>query len=65
MRGNNIKEKKVVSLIFTTFWIRSYLNKLDWLTPQDIYYLASVVYFADPVGQISVHFISAPDLDYL
>ena len=39
MRGNNFKEKKVVPLIFTLFWIRSHLNKLDRLTPQDVYYL--------------------------
>ena len=37
MRGNNFKEKKVVPLIFTQFWIRSHLNKLDRLTPQDVY----------------------------
>ena len=33
MRGNNFKEKKVVPLIFTQFWIRSHLNQLDRLTP--------------------------------
>ena len=37
MRGNNFKEKKVIPLIFTQFWIRSHLNKLDRLTPQDVY----------------------------
>ena len=37
MRGNNFKEKKVVPLIFTQFWIRSHLNQLDRLTPQDVY----------------------------
>ena len=36
MEGNNFK-KKVVPLIFTQFWIISHLNKLDRLTPQDIY----------------------------
>ena len=38
MTGNNFKEKKVVPLIFTQFWSRSHLNKLDRLTPQDVYY---------------------------
>ena len=38
MTGNNFKEKKVVPLIFTQFWSRSHLNKLDQLTPQDVYY---------------------------
>ena len=42
MRGNNIKEKKVVPLIFTQFWIRSHLNKLNLLTPQDVYYLDTI-----------------------
>ena len=37
MRGNNFKQKKFVPLIFTQFWIRSHLNKLDRLTPQDAY----------------------------
>ena len=36
MRGNNFKEKKVIPLIFTEFWIRSHLNKLDRLTPQEV-----------------------------
>ena len=36
MRGNNFKEKKVVPLIFMQFWIRSHLNQLDRLTPQDV-----------------------------
>ena len=35
MRGKNFKEKNIVPLIFTQFWIRNHLNKLDWLTPQD------------------------------
>ena len=29
MTGNNFKEKKVVPLIFTQFWSRSHLSKLD------------------------------------
>jgi hypothetical protein len=37
MTGNNFKEKKVVSLIFTKFRIRSHSNKLYFLTPQDFY----------------------------
>ena len=37
MRGNNFKQKKVVPLIFMQFWIRSHLNQLDRLTPQDVY----------------------------
>ena len=37
MSGNSFKEKKVIPLIFTLFWIRSHLNKLDCLTPQDVY----------------------------
>ena len=41
MRGNNFKEKKVVPLIFTHYWIRSHLNKLDRLTPKDVYYLTN------------------------
>ena len=36
MRGNKFKEKKVVPLIFTQFWIRSHLNQIDRLTPQDV-----------------------------
>ena len=39
MKGNNFKGKKVVLLIFIQFWIRSHLNQLDRLTPQDIYYV--------------------------
>ena len=30
------KRKKVVPLIFTQFWIRSHLNKLDRLISQDV-----------------------------
>ena len=41
MTGNNFKEKKVVSLIFMQFWSRSHLNKLDRLTPQDVYWIIS------------------------
>ena len=37
------QKKKVVSLIFTQFWSRSHLSKLDRLTPQDVYYR---VYYA-------------------
>ena len=37
MRRNNFKEKKGIPLLFKQFWIRSYLNKLDRLTPQDVY----------------------------
>ena len=37
MRGNNFKEKKVVPWIFMHFRIRSHLNQLDPLTPQDVY----------------------------
>ena len=39
MRGNDLEETKVVPLIFKQFWSRSHLNKLDRLTPQDVYYL--------------------------
>ena len=39
MTGNNFKEKKAISLIFMQIWSRSHLNKLDWLTPQDVYYI--------------------------
>ena len=46
MRGNNFKEKKVVPLIFTQFWIRSHLNKLDRLTPQDVYYVGNVFFYS-------------------
>ena len=45
MRGNNFKEKKVVPLIFTQFCIRSHLNKLYWLTPQDIYLVCNYILF--------------------
>ena len=38
MRGINFKEKKVVPLIFMQF-CHCHLNKLDRLTPQDVYYL--------------------------
>ena len=41
MRGNNFKEKKVIPLIFTQFWIRSHLNQLVRLTPQDVYHLST------------------------
>ena len=37
MRWNNFKEKWGAPLIFKKFWIRSHLNKLDRLTPQDVY----------------------------
>ena len=41
MRGTYFEESKVVSLVFKQFWSRSHLNKLDWLTPQDVYYTCS------------------------
>ena len=46
MRGNNFKEKKVVPLIFTQFWIRTHLNQLDPLTPQDAYYVGVLYWTA-------------------
>ena len=42
MRGNNFKEKKVIPFIFTQFRIRSHLNKIDRLTPQDVSFTAVV-----------------------
>ena len=36
MTWNNFKEKKAALLIFMQFWSRSHMNKLDWLTPQDV-----------------------------
>ena len=35
------QRKEIVSLIFTQFWSRSHLSKLDQLTPQDVYYLCT------------------------
>ena len=43
MRGNDFEEKNAVPLIFKQFWSRSYLNKFDRLTPQDIYYIQAVL----------------------
>ena len=34
-----LKKHKVITSIFMPFWRRNNLDKLDWLTPQDIYYL--------------------------
>ena len=45
MRGNNFKEKKVVPLTFPQFWVTSHLNKLDWLTPQDVYCVPFCIWF--------------------
>ena len=42
MTGNNFKEKKAVPFIFTQFWSRSHLNKLDRLTPQDVYCVLTI-----------------------
>ena len=39
MTGNTFEQKKIVPLIFTQFWSRSHLNKLDRLTPQDVYFI--------------------------
>ena len=44
MRGNDFEVNKVVPLIFKQFWSRSDLNKLDWLTPQDVYYIVYLLY---------------------
>ena len=43
MRGNDFEENKVVLLIFTKFWCRSHLNKLDRLTPQDVYCILTLI----------------------
>ena len=40
MRENDFKENKVILLIVKQFWSISHLILLDWLTPQDVYYIA-------------------------
>ena len=37
------KKNKVVPSKFMKFQSRKNLNKLDWLTPQDVYYICSSV----------------------
>ena len=37
MRGNYFEENKVVPSIFMQFRSRNHMNKLDSLTPQDVY----------------------------
>ena len=44
MRWNDFEENKVVPLISKQFLNRSHLNKLDRLTPQDVYYLHTYIY---------------------
>ena len=44
MRGHDFEKNKVVPLIFKQFYSRSHLNKLDRLTPKDIYYLPKYVF---------------------
>ena len=36
LKSPGLKCPSTVLLIFMQFWIRSHLNKLDWLTPQDV-----------------------------
>ena len=66
MRGNIFKEKKVILLIFMQFCIRSHLNQLDPLTPQDIYYLWMHMPFLDECvtfGWICHFWMNLPFLD--
>ena len=41
MRRNDFVKNKVQPSIFMNLWSRNHLNKLDWLTPQDLYYIVS------------------------
>ena len=36
MRGRDFEENKVFPSTFMQFWRSCNLNKLDWLTPQDV-----------------------------
>ena len=56
MRGNNFKEKKVVPLIFTQFCIRSHLNQLERMTPQDVYYLATLEKYTDVLLSAGIYY---------
>ena len=49
MREKGFEENKVVPSIFKQFWSRNHLNKLDQLTPQDIYYSADAWKSVDKV----------------
>ena len=62
MTGNNFKEKKVFPLIFMQFWSRSHLILLDWLTPQDVYYIPIIMYQWNAKITYSTNLYSIHDL---
>ena len=44
MIGNNFEENKVIPSNFMPFWRSFNMNKLDQLTPQDVYKLLCTMY---------------------